>query len=319
MISHMTMPPVLLLIFNRPNTTREVMASIRAARPARLYVAADGPREGRAAEVVRCAEARLIAGEVDWPCEVRTLFRENNLGLRLAVSGALDWFFEQESDGIILEDDCVPSQSFFKYCEVLLDRYRDDDRIMSVSGDNFQHGRKITNDSYYFSSWFHCWGWATWRRAWALYDRDMDAWPAFKTAGGLRRYSNGLPAFEEYWTDIFDRAAANKIDSWAYRFLLSCWVNDGMGILPERNLVSNIGFGPGATHTTDAGSREAGIPATDLTFPLRHPSSVERNVPADDYEFRRVIPPQNPARRVSLRNRLRIRTRLRDALKRIVG
>src|SRR5262249_20722231 len=158
--------PVLFLIFNRPNTTARVMEAIRTAGPGRLYVAADGPRDGNADEAKRCAEVRRIATQVDWPCEVQTLFRERNLGCRQAVSSAITWFFEQEQEGIILEDDCLPSPSFFPYCAELLARFRNDERIMCITGCNFQQDMKGYPYSYYFSKYHHVWGWATWRRAW---------------------------------------------------------------------------------------------------------------------------------------------------------
>jgi len=280
--------PILLLIFKRPKTTRRVMAAISHARPSRLYVAADGPRAGRADEKL-CEEARQIATSHGWPCTVRTLFRDRNLGCRVAVSTALDWFFEQEEQGIILEDDCVPSPTFFPFCNELLDRFRDDERIMCISGDNFQKGRFVTPHSYYFSRYMHCWGWATWRRAWSLYDREMSLWPEFRRSGGLEAWSDGQTSFEKYWEKIFDTAAAGKVDSWAYRFLFSCWVQGGLTCLPEKNLVANIGFGEDSTNTTCSDHWFAGLPAEDLQFPLRHPKIVVRDVQADRYSDRNVF------------------------------
>ena len=149
--------PALFLVFNRPDTTARVFEALRAARPARLYVAADGPRPNREGEAARCDDVRRIATQVDWPCKVTTLFRDRNLGCRIGVSTAIDWFFEHEEEGIVLEDDCLPSTSFFPYCAELLARYRHDERVMCVSGDNFQLGREVTQYSYYFSRNIHCW------------------------------------------------------------------------------------------------------------------------------------------------------------------
>ena len=151
--------PVLFLVFNRPETTRQVFEAIRTAKPPRLYIAADGPRLEREGERASCEEVRKIALEVDWECDVNTLFRVENLGCKRGPSEGISWFFEHEDEGIILEDDCLPDQSFFSFCEELLERYRNDTRIMAISGNNFQHGRKRTEYSYYFSRYFHGWGW----------------------------------------------------------------------------------------------------------------------------------------------------------------
>jgi hypothetical protein len=273
---------VLFLVFNRPHTTAQVMAAIRAARPARLYVAADGPREGHHGEPERCAEARRIATEVDWPCQVRTLFRDTNLGCRVGVSTAIDWFFEYEEEGIILEDDCVPSQSFFPYCAELLDRYRDDQRIMCISGDSFQNERPITPYSYYFSRYNHVWGWATWRRAWQLYDPRMEGWTKHTKRPLLEYWGEDDPGFVQYWTDIFDHVAAQKIDTWDYQWTFCCWAYRGLTCLPARNLVTNIGFGPDATHT-QALHRSAHLRREEIEFPLRHPVIVMRDLRADRF------------------------------------
>jgi hypothetical protein len=274
---------VLFLVFNRPEMTALVMDAIRAAQPPRLYVAADGPRD-RPGEAERCEQARRIATAVDWPCTVQTLFRPQNLGLRDAVSSAITWFFEREEEGIILEDDCIPCSTFFLYCSELLERYRDDRRVMSISGDNFQRGTSIDQYSYYFSKYAHGWGWATWRRAWALYDRNMDFWPELRDAGMLKAWSDGYEAFEHYWTRIFNDVASGTINSWGYRFLFSCWAQGGLTCLPRSNLVANIGFGPEATHTKDPTSWQSEMPVFDLEFPLRHPPFVYRNVDADTRE-----------------------------------
>jgi hypothetical protein len=279
----MTSSPVLFLVFNRPATTALVMDAIRAARPARLYIAGDGPRD-RPEEAERCEDARRIATAVDWPCSVQTLFRSRNLGLREAVSNAITWFFENEEEGIILEDDCVPCSTFFPYCTELLERYRDDRRVMAISGDNLQRGKEVNQYSYYFSKHAHSWGWATWRRAWALYDRNMDLWPEVRNAGILKAWSDGYEIFEHYWTRIFDDVASGTINSWGYCFIFSCWAQSGLTCLPRSNLVTNIGFGPEATHTKNPDSWQSRMPVFDLEFPLRHPPFVCRNVDADSRE-----------------------------------
>lgn len=274
--------PVLFLIFNRPNTTQRVFNEIREAKPTKLFVAADGPRNDKEGEVEKCQAARDVIKQVDWDCEVNKLYRNKNLGCKLAVSSAIHWFFENVEEGIILEDDTLPNQSFFRFCEELLERYRDDKRVFVITGNNFQFGRKRTNYSYYFSRYNHCWGWATWRRAWHYYDGEMKIWPEIKSKNWLKDVLGDSGAVR-YWSYIFQRVYENKIDTWDYQWTFSCWMQNGLTITPCVNLVSNIGFGSGATHTRGKKSRYCEIPTEDIYFPLRHPPFVIRNTKADDF------------------------------------
>jgi hypothetical protein len=264
-----------------------VFAAIRQARPTRLYVAADGPRADRSGEADRCAEVRRIATAVDWPGELKILFREQNMGCRRAVSKGIDWFFEQVEEGIILEDDCVPDPSYFRFAQELLTRYRDDKRVMVIAGNHFHGAAHQPPYNYFFSRYPHCWGWASWRRAWQLYDREMSLWLALRDSDWLLGIGSGSRPFQRYWTDIFDQAYANKVDSWAYRWLFSCWVQNGLAILPARNLVINIGFGEDATHTKGSNSLELKLEALD--FPLTHPPYILRDVEADRWTDRHVF------------------------------
>lgn len=272
---------VLFLLFNRPGLSKKVFEAIRQVRPPRLYISVDGPREGVQGERAMVEEVRSIANDVDWDCKVKTRFNKENKGCRIAVSTALDWFFDHESEGIVLEDDCLPSESFFWYCQELLERYRDDERIMVISGNNFQRGWIRSNDSYYFSRYNHCWGWASWRRAWRQYDRDLQGWPEFRERGYLKDLSNGNRAFVYYWTEIFDRCARGEIDSWAYRWTFSCWSQGGLTCLPQRNLVTNIGFGEVSTHTKRGDGYVESLPLQEMELPMRHPAFVVRDSFAD--------------------------------------
>lgn len=294
----MTTPPILFLIFNRPDTTARVFAAIRAARPARLYVAADGPRSDRPGEADRCAEARRIATAIDWPCELRTLFRDTNLGCRRAVSGAITWFFEHEPEGIILEDDCLPHPTFFPYCAELLARYRDDERVMCITGNNFQKSMGRWPYSYYFSIYNHCWGWASWRRAWEHYDAEVERFGAPATTARVRRLSR-VRGFANYWCEKFRDVKEARIDSWAYVWTWSCWAQGGLTCTPRVNLVSNIGFGPDATHTKHAAEAELAHGA--LAFPLNHPPSVTPTRDFDDHVTRSHFRVQGPSVRARLR------------------
>jgi hypothetical protein len=274
--------PVLFLVFNRPDTTRQVFEAIRAARPPKLYIAADGPRSGRPEEAQRCREVREIANMVDWPCEVATLFREQNLGCKIGVSSAITWFFEHESEGIILEDDVLPVATFFDYCDEMLERYRDDGRVAMISGCNLVANHFNSTDSYFFSRYNHIWGWATWRRTWRHYDVAMTEWPAWRDGGGLARVADGSRLFQSYWRGTLDAAHAGKIDTWDYQWTFACWRLAGLTALPAYNQTSNLGFGANATHTTgDTPQYLVASRARPLEFPLVHPSSVVRAVRAD--------------------------------------
>lgn len=274
--------PVLFLVFNRPTPTAKVFEAIRAVRPPRLYVAADGPRADREGEAVRCAEVRRIATQVDWPCEVRTLFRDENLGCKAAVSSAITWFFEQEAEGVILEDDCVPHPEFFSYCDTLLERYRNDERVWVVTGDNFQQGIRRGDASYYFSKYNHVWGWASWRRAWWHYQGDIPFWPDWRRSADWMEHAAD-PVERRYWTQIFDRIHRNEIDTWDYPWTACIWYHGGLTATPNTNLVMNIGFGPDATHTR-SGAEDHEIAVAPLGT-IIHPVSVVRDVDADKYTF----------------------------------
>jgi hypothetical protein len=286
-MAEVTEVPILFLIFNRPETTARVMDAIRAGRPKRLYVAADGPRDGKSGEAERCAEVRRLATGIDWPCNVRTLFRERNLGCRQAVSSAITWFFEQEPEGIILEDDCLPSPSFFPYCADLLNRFRDDQRIMCITGNNFQQDMNGYPYSYYFSKYNHIWGWATWCRAWRCYDDTMRLYPEYLDYNFFKSLSPSR-GFFDYWKGELDKVYHRTLDTWDYVWMFSCWANNGLTCTPRVNLVSNIGFGPDATHCHN-NSSSSNLSRFDIEFPLKHPPLIVRNADADVRVSERVF------------------------------
>lgn len=279
-VSGVTVPPVLILAFNRPHTTSRVIAALRQAKPARVFLAVDGARADRPGEQESVNQVHRLAETFDWGCDVQTLFRDRNLGCKVAVSEAISWFFDQVDAGIVLEDDCVAHASFFPFAAELLERYQDDDRIALVSGNNFQFGHKRSECSYYFSRYNHIWGWASWRRAWRLYDHSMSSWPGLRERGWLEDFLRD-PVAASYWKEKFDETYAEENSSWAYRWTYACWANGTLSALPSANLVSNIGFGTDSTHTFFRG-RVAAMPTEPMRFPLRHPSAVERNEPADD-------------------------------------
>jgi len=282
--------PVVFIIFRRPDLTRQVFERIRAAKPSTLFVIADGPRSPDEAEL--CNQTRAVTEEVDWDCEVVREYAETNMGCRRRISLGLDRVFKEVEEAIVLEDDCLPDPSFFGYCDELLERYRDDERIWCVGGTNFQRGEKRGDDSYYFSNYNHYWGWATWRRAWRHYDHEMERWPAFRDG----RYLESLmddPLEIKYWHGIFETLyAEGRPDSWGYIWTLTCWMNRGLTILPNVNLVANTGFGDDATHTKGSGDGWwiPGRLEEAVNLPLTHPLEVVRNVEADRYTFYNAYP-----------------------------
>lgn len=277
---HLT-TPVAFLIFNRPETTAQVFMAIRKAKPAKLLVIADGPRPDRPDDNEKCASVRTIIEQVDWPCEILKNYSEVNLGCKRRVVSGLNWVFDNVEEAIILEDDCLPDATFFRFCDELLIKYRDDERIMMISGDNFLFDREKTPYSYYYSCHAHIWGWASWRRAWKFYDAAMSQWPEIKKTGRLYEWFHTKKSVR-YWTALFDKAYLGKINTWDYQWNFACRVRQGMIILPQVNLVSNIGFGFGATHT-DAKSIFAHMNVEPIKFPLLHPPHMSYARVNDDY------------------------------------
>jgi hypothetical protein len=276
--------PIAFLIFNRPDTTARVFAEIARAKPKRLLVVADGPRAEREGEAEKCAAARAIIERVDWHCQVRRNYSEVNLGCKRRISSGLDWVFENCEEAIILEDDCLPHPSFFRYCEDLLGKYRDDERVMMISGDNFQAGNQRGEYSYYFSRYPHIWGWATWRRAWQHYDVTMRQWSQRRNTGWVNNFLGDATA-SKYWQASFDRCFSGEVDTWDIQLIFSFWSQNGLAIVPNQNLVSNIGFRLDATHTKNDIYGVAELPTSEINFPLQHSPEIVPNLGADHFTF----------------------------------
>lgn len=274
--------PIAFIIFNRPRHTKESFAAIRAQRPSKLLIIADGPRPGHPTDAVRCKETREVVEAIDWPCEVLRNYSDVNLGCKRRVSSGLDWVFDQVERAIVLEDDCIPHNDFFTYCDNLLDRYENDERVWTITGNNFQHGKKRGEASYYFSKFNHCWGWATWRRAWKQYRVDIPFWPEWKSTADWRKKLPS-PIERKIWSDLLDRVKNGEIDTWDYQWTACVWYHGGLTATPNVNLVTNIGFGPDATHTVTTGD-EDGLPVHALG-PLTHPKQIKQNLVADRHVF----------------------------------
>ncbi len=276
--------PVAYIIFNRPRHTRETFAAIRHQQPYKLFIIADGPRLDHPTDFERCQEVRKIVEKIDWPCEVLFNLSDINLGCKQRVTTGLDWVFSQVDRAIILEDDILPSKDFFSFCEELLERYKSDDRISCITGNNFQDGqhRGKAEDSYYFSRYIHVWGWATWRRAWMYNNTSLSFWPEWKKT---KEWRSKFDDYNErrYWKQIFDKMFNNAIDTWDYHWTASVWIRGGLTATPNVNLVTNIGFGPEATHTIEQEDRYGQKFFT--LGPISHPQEVIRDTDADKYTY----------------------------------
>ncbi len=274
--------PVVMLTFNRPALTRRVLEAVAAARPPRLYVVSDGPRATHPNDARAVAEVRALFDELPWACEVVRDFADTNLGLRRRVSSGLSAAFAAEERLIVLEDDCLPHATFFPFCEALLERYAEDERIATITGTNFQRGQRRTEASYYFSHRHHVWGWASWRRAWQHFDLAMTRWPEFVAAGGMATVTDD-PYEESYWTVLYKQAFEGVLNSWAYPWSFNCLAEGALCIRPNMNLVTNLGGADDPTHP-NLSDRLHDLPLEPLGE-LRHPGVIVRHKAADMFEF----------------------------------
>ncbi|MBR4782257.1 MAG: hypothetical protein IK014_12990 [Lachnospiraceae bacterium] len=284
---HLTVPAV-LCTFNRYDTSMEVFAKIREAAPSKLYLVSDAARESKENEKEIVERIRTeIENGVDWPCELVKVYADQNMGCARRITSALDYVFEREESAIILEDDCLPADSFFEYCQTLLEQYRNDDRIMSVGGSTIIDYRPQQDIDYYFTTEFCCCGWATWRRAWKLFDFDMKDYPEKikEEYGYIKKTVFSKKAFWNYtaqWKQLYQ---SEKKSSWAYIFFYESIIHHKLHIMSSVNLIKNLGFDKEATHT----GKPLDYYVTDiqeLSFPLRAPDAVERNVQYDSQIYR---------------------------------
>lgn len=273
--------PILFLIFNRPEITQRVFNEIKKQKPKYLFIAADGPRSHILEDIEKCKATRdVVIRGIDWDCEVRTLFRDENLGCGVAVSEAITWFFENVEEGIILEDDCLPHSSFFGYCETLLEKYKEDEQVYAIGGSNLQNGKQMGDASYFFSNYAYVWGWSSWRRAWNSYDFNLKQLDTYKQQNLIKKIDT-RNIFKNYWISIFEKVTNKEIDTWDYQWTFTIWNRGGVTIVPNVNLISNIGFGEEATHTTGS-SPLAKMAIKDIGL-IVHPTDVQADKKADRY------------------------------------
>lgn len=269
---------VLIIAFNRPETTLKVLQRVSEAKPKKLYLSLDGPRPDNVEDVTNQNRILDMFDNLDWNCELKINKSENNLGCKYGPAAAIDWFFENEEEGIILEDDILVDPSFFTYCDILLEKYRDNELIGLICATNFSKAK--IDESYSFSYFNHIWGWASWRRAWKKNNLEMTEWPKDRKEVVYNIFKEFKST--KFWNYHFDKAYANKIDAWDYQWLYSCWANNMMAILPNKSLAVNIGFGSEATHTKTMPKFAQGNTVNTMQFPMNNPKLVVQNTIVDD-------------------------------------
>ena len=280
--------PVLFIVFNRPETTRQTFEVIRQAQPRHLFVAADGPRTNKPTDVERCQNTRAVIEQIDWPCTVRTLFRTENRGCGRGPAEAITWFFNQVEEGIILEDDCVPDPSFFPYCQSLLETYRHDEQVYMITGTNALRKWRSRTSSYFFSNMAHSLGWASWRRAWRTFDYEMTDWSIASAQQKVQNTLSYKSYFRHYYTEFTKYQQAKPDDVWDFQWAFARWVNGGKTAVPSVNLIKNIGFNADATHSFYEDDLLANLTLYSIEFPLR--ASVQKiDRLFDWYLFERFI------------------------------
>lgn len=280
--------PVLLIFWKRADLVLRVIDAIRPFAPETVYLASDGPRsdvEGEANIVLAVRDA--VERAIDWPCQIYRRYSDLNQGCRLGPANAISWLFSKEEEGIILEDDCVPGQDFLPFCAEMLERFRDDQRIWCISAANFQRGVWRGEGSYYFSRYSLTWGWATWRRCWEQCDLDLSLWLAFQDHRCMLNLFDHEDE-RQYWAAIWDRMHSLSLPvTWDYQWNFACFINGGLSVTPNVNLVSNIGFGDAATHCLDATHPLANSSTQKLGL-IRHPNFMLPDRQADRFLFEYV-------------------------------
>lgn len=301
--------PILFIIFNRPETTKVVFDAIRHVKPSRLYIAADGPRQHVTEDVDRCEETRRVVSSIDWDCRVFTLFGNKNLGCGKGVCEAINWFFENEEEGIILEDDCLPAPAFFQFCATLLHHYRNDTRIMGIGGNNFEGAKEDEFEySYRFSTIISIWGWATWRRAWMLNDYPMAHYAKITERKYLKASYDTIYE-QDFYHYVFEKMhlgddTTNSHNIWDFQWQFACKINSGLLLIPTRNLIVNIGLGKDSTNTKNAKSPGHDLSLESLDFPLTHPDFMMVDHTKDSELFNRVFTSPSSRLKSHLKNLL---------------
>jgi len=276
--------PVLLIIFNRPDKVKALIESLSKVKPTQIYISADGPRKHIPSDMVNCAKAREYAQLIDWPCDIHTNFLDENVGVDLGMEEAMNWFYANVDEGIICEDDCIPNPDFFTFCSTLLESYRYDEKVMLISGTNFQDGIVRGSGSYYFSN-YPTWGYAMWKRTWDKFDSNLDGLENFVKYNKIDTILKD-PTQKKYWLNFFKKIRVKKYNFTDTRLLFSIWNNYGLTVIPNKNLVQNIGFDSEATHSV-TGSKERSINLSNLGD-IKFNDTIVADERADNYFFKKI-------------------------------
>lgn len=270
----MTQVPVAIFIYKRQDNLNRLISVLRIVKPTKLYLVGDGPKDSGEEKVVTETRA-LLESLIDWPCQIFKNYSNINLGLKERFKTGIDWVFSKEDKAIFIEDDCIPDPSFFKFCDQLLEKYQDDERIFSISGNNFLFGTDKSKDSYYFSKYPHIWGWATWKRSWDKYDSEIEDWQNRRDTSWIREVTGGF-IISKFWKYIFNRLSTGKINTWDYQLTYASFKSRGLNIIPSVNLVTNEGYGADSTNIKSA-NKTIGVPTVPMQFPLAHPTEQKIN------------------------------------------
>ena len=283
--------PLLLLIFNRPKETEILIKRLSIFKPKKIYVFSDGPRTHSLTDNINCRKSKSIIEKISWKCEIKKNYQKKNLGLKKAISKGISWFFQNEKRGLILEDDCIPNRDFFEFCTWGLKKFNNDSKVGSITGNNFLNNQVKIKNSYYFSKYAHCWGWATWRNRWELYDKNIKFWNKWRKSKNFESIFNSKLE-KKYWIKIFDNVKENNINSWAYPWNLCLWYHKKIVLTPKFNLVSNIGISKDATHTYFKNDNVS-YQVKKLKKPYIKHTSMQINDMADNYVFKNHLKGQN--------------------------
>lgn len=275
--------PILILVYNRSKYINKLLEILRKLNAQNIYVSFDGAKKHKE-DVNKCKEVTRSINNINWKCNLYKNFLNKNYGCKLGVSKGLDWFFSKVKQGIIIEDDCIPSQDFFYFCEWSLNTYKHDKRVGGITGNNFLNNKVKLKDSFYYSKYAHCWGWATWRRTWKNYDKSVKFWENFKLSEKWEYFFLNHRE-KKYWEKIFNNVVNYSLDSWAYPWMLCIWKNEQLIITPKKNLVLNIGFNKDATHTNSK-IHNFYYKVSKLKKPYVAPKKIIVNERADNYVFR---------------------------------
>lgn len=255
--------PILILAWKRPEKLKLLILKLKSAKPNKIYVSIDGPNNDRLC-IKKVKETKdIIDKEINWKCSLSKNYETKNIGCKNAVSKGISWLFRFEEYGIILEEDCIPDLSFLLFAEAMLNKYKKDKSVFTITGDCFVKNSNKYKETYYYSKYPHCWGWATWKDRWDNFDSEIKFWPLLKQSKKWKRIHPNLLE-RIYWNKIMDRVFKNEIDSWAYPWAGSIWNKEGKTVTPMLNLVTNLGFEEDGTHTLDKKSKLGNKPVYEI-------------------------------------------------------